>query len=385
MRLDFATSAQSTVGIEWELGLVDSSTGQLRPVGQDILAELQVPSEEPFQIVGEFMLNTLELVTGVCQSVDEGLDQLASAGRYVLELIAGEELTLFSQGTHPFAHPFAERISSGSRYQKLLDRTQYWGQQMLIYGVHAHIGLDHVNKAMPALNHLIKYYPHMLALSASSPYWVGYDTGYASQRTLLFQQLPTSGLPFQFHQWSDYERVVEDLHTVGMVDDVTEIRWDIRPVPRFGTVEQRVCDGVSTLQQVGAITALTQCLVHEVVGGDVDALEHVDILQPWYVQENKWRAARYGLDTIAIIDSDGTEMLVTDHLEQVLNRIEPIAQRLGCANELQWVEDMMRANNSATKQRAQTHSKFGDKLSQEQLTSVVLGSAAETVESLRTW
>lgn len=156
---------------------------------------------------------------------------------------------------------------------------------MLIYGVHAHIGLDHVNKAMPALNHLIKYYPHMLALSASSPYWVGYDTGYASQRTLLFQQLPTSGLPFQFHQWSDYERVVEDLHTVGMVDDVTEIRWDIRPVPRFGTVEQRVCDGVSTLQQVGAITALTQCLVHEVVGGDVDALEHVDILQPWYVQE----------------------------------------------------------------------------------------------------
>ena len=227
MRLDFAKSAQSTVGIEWELGLVDSSTGQLRPVGQDILAELQVPSEEPFQIVGEFMLNTLELVTGVCQSVDEGLDQLASAGRYVLELIAGEELTLFSQGTHPFAHPFAERISSGSRYQKLLDRTQYWGQQMLIYGVHAHIGLDHVNKAMPALNHLIKYYPHMLALSASSPYWVGYDTGYASQRTLLFQQLPTSGLPFQFHQWSDYERVVEDLHTVGMVDDVTEIRWDI--------------------------------------------------------------------------------------------------------------------------------------------------------------
>jgi carboxylate-amine ligase len=197
--------------------------------------------------------------------------------------------------------------------------------------------------------------------------------------------LPTSGLPFQFHQWSDYERVVGDLHTVGIVDDVTEIRWDVRPVPRFGTVEHRVCDGVSTLQQVGAITALTQCLVHEVVGGDVDAMEHVDILQPWYVQENKWRAARYGLETIAIIDSDGTEMLVTDHLEQVLNRIEPIAQHLGCTKELQWVEDMMRANNSATHQRAQTHSKFGDKLSQEQLTSVVLGSAAETVDSIRTW
>src|SRR5690625_5948495 len=121
----------------------------------------------------------------------------------------------------------------------MLDRTQYWGQQMLIFGVHTHIGLDHVAKAMPAVNYLIQYYPHMLALSASSPFWGGYDTGYASQRTLLFQQLPSTGLPFQFHDWSDYEHVVGDLFKVGMVDDVTEVRWDIRPVPRFGTVEQR--------------------------------------------------------------------------------------------------------------------------------------------------
>ena len=385
MRLEFTKSAQSTVGIEWELGLVDSATGELRNVSDDILANLAVPADAPFQIVGEFMLNTLELVTGVCQTVNEGLDQLASAGQYILDVIAGDELTLFSQGTHPFANPFQERVSSGSRYRKLLDRTQYWGQQMLIYGVHAHIGLDHINKAMPALNYLIQYYPHMLALSASSPYWVGYDTGYASQRTLLFQQLPTSGLPFQFYNWSDYENVVENLLTVGVIDDVTEIRWDVRPVPRYGTVEQRMCDGVSTLQQVGAITALTQCLVHEAVGGDADALEHVDILPPWYVQENKWRAARYGLETIAIIDAVGTEMLVTDHLEQVLNRVEPIADQLGCATELQWVEDMLRADNSASRQRAQTNSKFGEKLSQDQLTNLVLGSAAETVESIRDW
>ncbi len=385
VRLDFAKSAQSTVGIEWELGLVDSVTGQLRNVGDDILAQLDVPSDEPFQIVGEFMLNTLELVTGVCQTVEEGLDQLASAGRYILDHISSDEMTLFSQGTHPFANPFEERVSSGSRYQKLLDRTQYWGQQMLIYGVHAHIGLDHVNKALPALNYLIKYYPHMLALSASSPYWVGYDTGYVSQRTLLFQQLPTSGLPFQFSTWADYEKVVGDLFKVGVVDDVTEIRWDVRPVPRFGTVEQRMCDGVSTLQQVGAITALTQCLVHEAVGGDADDIPAIDVLPPWFIEENKWRAARYGLDAIVIIDSAGTEMLVTDHLEQVLNRVEPIADSLGCATELQWVEDMLRSDNSATQQRAQTSSKFRDKLTQEQLSGLVLGSAAETVESIRSW
>ena len=385
MRLDFAKSAQSSIGIEWELGLVDADTGELRNVSDDILAQLKLPSDEPYQIVGEFMLNTLELVTGVCNTVDEGLDQLASAGRHILELIDTDDMALFSQGTHPFAFGLDERISSGQRYQKLLDKTQYWAYQMLIYGVHAHIGLDHVAKAMPAVNYLIQYYPHMLALSASSPYWGGYDTGYASQRTLLFQQLPTTGLPFQFHQWSDYEHVVGDLFNVGVVDDVTEVRWDIRPVPRFGTVEQRVCDGVATLQQVGAITALTQCLVHEAVGGDADAVRDIDILPPWFVQENKWRAARYGLEADIIIDTAGTQLPVTQHLDQTLNRLEPIAAELKCARELSWVEDMIRSDSSAARQRAQTQSTFGHRVSQEKLAALVLDSAAETGQSLRTW
>lgn len=383
MRLDFAKSAQSTVGIEWELGLVDATTGQLRNVGDDILAKLEVPTGEPFQIVGEFKLNTLELVTGVCQSVNQGLNQLATAGRYLLDVIEPENMALFSQGTHPFAIAHDEPISPDSRYQKLLDRTQYWGQQMLIYGVHAHIGLDHVNKAMPAINALINYYPHMLALSASSPYWGGYDTGYASQRTLVFQQLPTSGLPFQFQQWEEYEHVVGDLFKVGVVDDVTEVRWDVRPVPRFGTVEQRICDGVSTLEQIGAIVALTQCLVHEAVGGDADQVQRVGIMPPWFVQENKWRAARYGLDAIVIIDETGTEMLVTDHLEHVLNRLEPIADQLGCATELSAVEDIMRSNNSAHHQRSKAQSHFGERVDQERLAALVLESAAETADSLR--
>lgn len=385
MRLEFAKSAQSTVGIEWELGLVDPTTGELRNVSDYILTKLETPHAGPFQVVGEFMLNTVELVTGVCDTVSEGLDQLATAGRHLLDVAAEENLTLFSQGTHPFANALDERISSGPRYQKMLDRTQYWGQQMLIYGVHTHIGLDDVAKAMPAVNQLIQYYPHLLALSASSPFWAGYDTGYNSQRTLLFQQLPTSGLPFQYHDWVDYERVVADLVRVGVVDDVTEVRWDIRPVPRFGTVEQRVCDGMSTLQQVGAISALTQCLVHETVGYDADAVANVDILPPWYVQENKWRAARYGLDAIVIIDSQGTELLVTDHLAQVLNRLEPIAANLGCSRELGWVEDIMRNDTAAAQQRTNTGSVFGMPVAQDQLTSLVLASAHETTSSIRTW
>lgn len=385
MHLEFTKSAQSTVGVEWELGLVDPVTGELRNVSDDILGKLQTPSDEPFQVVGEFMLNTVELVTGVCETVSESLDQLATAGRHLLDVAAEEHLTLFSQGTHPFANALDEQISSGWRYQKMLDRTQYWGQQMLIYGVHTHVGLDHVAKAMPAVNQLIQYYPHLLALSASSPFWGGYDTGYVSQRTLLFQQLPTSGLPFQYHDWADYERVVADLLRVGVADDVTEVRWDIRPVPRFGTVEQRVCDGLSTVQQVGAITALTQCLVHEAVGSDADAVGDIDILPPWYVQENKWRAARYGLDAIVIIDSSGTELLVTDHLEHVLNRLEPVAAKLGCSRELGWVEDMIQVGTAAARHRVKTDSAFGMRIDQDKLASLVLESAAETTGSIRTW
>jgi len=385
VRLDFVKSAQSTVGIEWELGLVDAATGRLRNVSDEILAKLNLPSDGPYQIVGEFMQNTLELVTGVCNTVDEGLDQLATAGRHILELVSPDNMALFSQGTHPFAFGLDERISSGPRYQKLLDKTQYWAYQMLIYGVHTHIGLDHVAKAMPAVNYLIQYYPHMLALSASSPFWGGYDTGYASQRTLLFQQLPSTGLPFQFHDWSDYEHVVGDLFKVGMVDDVTEVRWDIRPVPRFGTVEQRACDGVATLQQVGAISALTQCLVHEAVGGDADAIGSIDILPPWFVQENKWRAARYGLEAEVIIDSAGTEKPVIEHLDQALNRLEPVARELKCAKELQWVEGMIRSDTSAARQRVQTHSEFGRQVGQDKLAALVLDSAAETGQSIRNW
>lgn len=372
MHLEFTKSAQSTIGVEWELGLVDPTTGELRNVSDDILGKLETPGDEPFQVVGEFMLNTVELVSGVCQTVTEGLDQLATAGRHLLDVAAQEHLTLFSQGTHPFANALDEQISSGWRYQKMLDRTQYWGQQMLIYGIHTHVGLDDVAKAMPAVNQLIQYYPHLLALSASSPFWGGYDTGYVSQRTLIFQQLPTSGLPFQYHNWSDYERVVADLLRVGVADDVTEVRWDIRPVPRFGTVEQRVCDGVSTLQQVGAITALTQCLVHEAVGADADALQEIEILPPWYVQENKWRAARYGLDAIVIINSQGTELLVTDHLSHVLNRLEPVAAELGCTRELGWVEDMISVGTAAEQHRTRMDSTFGTRVDQTKLASLVL-------------
>src|SRR5699024_7503734 len=166
-----------------------------------------------------------------------------------------------------------------------------------------------------------------------SPVWSGHDTGYASNRAMMFQQLPTAGLPFQFDDWGAYEAFVHDQTATGVVDDLTEIRWDIRPAPRLGTIEVRVCDGVPTFAELAALVALIQCLVVE-SDERLEAGETLPSLPPWHVQENKWRAARYGLDAEVIVDAGNTERLITDDLDGILTRLQPVARRLGCAGEL---------------------------------------------------
>lgn len=166
---------------------------------------------------------------------------------------------------------------------------------MLIFGVHVHVGIDSRDKVLPIINALLSYVPHLQALSASSPFWGGTDTGYASNRAMMFQQLPTAGLPFQFDSWPAYEKYVSDMLTTGIIDHLNEIRWDIRPAPNWGTVEVRVCDGLPTLEEITAITAFIQCLVDD-FSARLDAGETLPTMPDWFHDENKWRAARYGME-----------------------------------------------------------------------------------------
>ncbi|MFC7400870.1 glutamate--cysteine ligase [Citricoccus sp. GCM10030269] len=355
MHLPFAQSGQSSLGLEWELALVDATDGTLKPVADQVLAGvadqagLHLGQEHP-QVKQELLLNTVELVTDVCTTVSEGVAQLRDAARKVQDVTNAMDVELYCQGSHPFAQPTDELVTPADRYGKLIDRTQWWGRQMLIYGVHVHVGLDDVAKAMPVVDGLVNYVPHFLALSASSPFWAGVDTGYQSQRTLMFQQLPTAGLPFQFREWSGFEQCVADLTKTGVIDDVTECRWDVRAVPRLGTVEMRVCDGVATLEEISAIAALTQCLVQD-FSDTLEAGGTIPTMPPWHVQENKWRAARYGMDAIIILDADGEETLVSDHLRTELERLAPVAERLGCSDELAGVADILAGGGAAAHQR----------------------------------
>lgn len=365
MKIDFASSEQSTLGVEWELALVDSATGELVPAANQVLAavaeahpELAADAEHP-HIKQELLLNTVELVTGICHTVSEAKADLARNLATLREATDPLGVELLSAGTHPFSHPRQQAVTDKERYSKLIDRTQWWGNQMVIYGVHVHVGLDNVAKAMPVLDGLVNYFPHFQALSASSPYWDGEDTGYASQRALLFQQLPTAGLPFQFPDWAAYEAYVQDMFTTGVIDATSEIRWDIRPVGNLGTVEMRICDGVSTLEEIGAIAALTQCLVDD-FSTTLDNGGTIPTMPPWHVQENKWRAARYGLDAIIILDAAGNEQLVTDNTLELLNRLEPVAKRLGCADELADVEKIIAHGAGYQRQRAVAAANGGD-------------------------
>ena len=329
----------------------------------------------PERLHKEFLRNTVEVVTGICDDVAEAVDDLRETIRTILPVAEELGVDLFGAGTHPFATWSKQQLTEGHRYEELINRTQWWGRQMLIWGVHVHVGVQEKAHAMPITTALLNWYPHLQALSASSPLWDGIDTGYASNRALMFQQLPTAGLPFHFLEWEEFEEFVADQMTTGIVDEVTEIRWDVRPSPLKGTVENRVCDGLTTTHELAALTALMHCLVVH-LGDRLRAGEELPTLKPWHVQENKWRAARYGLEAIVITDDKLTERLVTDDLDDLLTDLSPVADRLGCATELAAVTEIPRHGASYQRQRAVAAESGGD------LVAVVDSVVRELHESL---
>jgi carboxylate-amine ligase len=351
VRIDFHGSAEPTLGVEWEFALVDRQSRDLRNEASHLFARARHRLPEPGRLHKELLRNTVEIVTGVCHTVPEAMESLQETLAVVVPSAEELGMDLFGGGTHPFASWTAQELSEGHRYEELINRTQWWGRQMLIWGVHVHVGLPERDRVLPVLSSLLNYYPHLQALSASSPIWAGLDTGYASNRALMFQQLPTAGLPFQFEKWSEYERFVSDQMTTGVIEELAEIRWDLRPSCHLGTLENRVCDGVSTFDDLAGLTALMHCLAVD-LDTRLAAGETLPTMPPWHVQENKWRAARYGLDAIVIVDEHSNERLVTDDLADLLVRLEPVAQRLGCAAELANVAEIPLRGASYQRQRA---------------------------------
>ncbi|MBN9152913.1 MAG: glutamate--cysteine ligase [Microbacterium sp.] len=333
MTVSFATSARSSVGLEWEIMLADGASGDLVPRAPEILDVVSdATALERYTVTGELLTNTVEVTSGIGDTVAAAVDDIADAIAAVRTVTNPLGVELLCAGSHPFAQWYDQQVTDKTRYHKLIERTQWWGRNMMIWGIHVHVGVDDVEKVFPIINALAIYLPHLQALSASSPFWAGERTGYASNRALVFQQLPTAGLPWPLQDWSEFEHYMDDMVRTGVMADATEVRWDIRPAPRWGTIEVRACDGMSTLPELAAVASLVQVLV-EHFSRALDEGRTIPALPPWFVRENKWRAARYGLDARVIVDADGTQRDVRDHLAETMDELTDVAVELKCARE----------------------------------------------------
>lgn len=343
----------STVGIEYELALIDSE-GQLVNRAQAVIdaaspmlakGEAEVPRLER-----EFLANTVEVVTGVCDTIPQAMKQIRGGVRAVAEAAEGEGLAVWSAGSHPFAQWEDQEVSDKGTYSEIIERTQFWGRQMLIWGLHVHVGVSEQRRVWPIINALMVKFPHLLALSASSPAWNGVDTGYASNRTMLYQQLPTADIPYTFRSWAEYEDYMEQQGRSGVTSHTGSMHFDIRPAVEYGTVEVRVCDAPASLDDVESIAALIHALVVfydkrlgeyiDAQGPDVSDEELFGVLPSlphWHNAENKWRAARYGLDALVIADRDVREVDVREDLAALVEMLRPVANELGCAQALERV------------------------------------------------
>ena len=353
MAISWNPSRGATVGVEWELQLVDASTRMLRQDAGEVLAALPGLTEEREhpKIRHELMESTVEVVTGVCSTVSEAKDDL-SATISQLERITGRRGTMLAcAGTHPVSDWRDAKMAPIQRYAELVEQMQWLVRRIQTFGVHVHVGIRDGSKAIPIVNALAGYLPHFLALTASSPYWNGQDTGLASSRAIVFGGLPTSGPPQPLTDWTEFEEYMDTLLRAGTIRSIKEVWWDIRPHPDFGTVEIRMFDGVPTLREIGMTAALSQSLV-QLMDTQLDRGYKLPTPPAWVVRDNKWRATRYGLDAIVITDDSGSTAPLRDELYELTRELQPVADRLGCGPELGVVSEVLDSGASYERQRA---------------------------------
>src|SRR5580658_5593371 len=346
-------SRGATLGIEWELQLIDGRSRMLRQDAREVLAALPALSKggDHPKIRYELMQSTVEVVTGICSTVSEAKEDL-TATIAQLERITGSRGTMLAcAGTHPVSDWRDAKMAPIQRYAELVEQMQWLARRIQTFGVHVHVGVRDGSKAIPIVNALTAYLPHFLAITASSPFWCGYDTGLASSRSVTFGALPTAGTPQRLQDWKQFEDYMDTLLRAGTIRSIKEVWWDIRPHPDFGTIEVRMCDGVPTLREIGMVAALSQCLV-QLFNLQLDRGYQLPSPATWVVRDNKWRATRYGLDAIVITDDSGATAPVRDELYELVRELEPVADRLGCSAELGVVSEVLDGGASYERQRA---------------------------------
>jgi carboxylate-amine ligase len=346
----FGVGDPYTLGVEEEYQLLDSTTFDLVQHIDTILAAVSGHELEA-QINAELMQSVLEIATPVCRTAGDVMDALMTLRGYVTGIARDKGLRVGSAGTHPFSLFERQRITAKDRYRALIDQLQYIARRELIFGMHVHVAVDDPEKAIQVVNGLLPQLAPLLALSASSPFWRGEPTGLASSRQMVFSAFPRSGPPPRFRDYSDYADVVGRLERSGCIADYTHIWWDIRLHPRLGTVEVRICDAVTRVEDAVAIAAYCQALVKQLCER-YEAGEEIPSYHRILTSENKWLAARYGLAAPVMDLATGRRNRVplARLIRRVVSELAPHARELGSDRELEGVLGIVSRGNSADRQ-----------------------------------
>jgi carboxylate-amine ligase len=339
-----------TLGVEEEYMLLDPETWDLVQHIDSVLAA-PAPAAHEARVHTELMPSVLEVTTPVCRTAGDVMRSLQQLRAYVADVAREQGCRFGSAGTHPFSLFERQRITARDRYRSLVDQLQYVARRELIFGMHMHVAVDDPEKAIQVMNGLLLHLPQVLALSASSPFWRGEPTGLSSSRQMVFAAFPRSGPPPRFRDYADYAEVVGQLERTGCIADYTHIWWDIRPHPRLGTIEMRVCDAVTRLEDVVAITAYFQALV-KLFCELHDAGKEIPSWHRLLTTENKWLAARYGLEAPVMDLATGrrNRVPVAQLVRRTLRDLEPHARELGSERELEGVREIISRGNGSDRQ-----------------------------------
>jgi carboxylate-amine ligase len=329
--LKFKPSARPTLGVEVELGLVDAETMALSSAAPRLLAGLPEGVRE--SVKPELMQCYVEINSGVCATVGEAERDLA--GKLAVLRGAAEEagLRLHWSATHPFSTWREQRVTEDERYAWLINSLQDTARQMITFGLHVHVGVDSGDKAVMICDRMLRYLPILLAASCNSPFWDGRVTGLQSWRARVVEGLPTAGLPPLMRNWSEYVWLINHLVETGYIQTIREIWWDMRPHHNFGTVEVRICDVPGNLEDTLTLVALVQCLVVH-LSDQIEEGTYQHDSHPMIVRQNKWHAARYGLDASLVESETYRAKPVRETLRELARQLRPTAERLGCVGYL---------------------------------------------------
>jgi len=344
--IEFKTNGHLTLGVEIEVQLLDPETYDLKPVAYDLFAL----TEGNDRIKPEIFQSMAEVTTGICKDVHEAESDLRGSFSILKEAAHRVGARIATTGTHPFARYNERKLFSLERYEQLIDRNQWIARRLMIFGLHVHIGMRDGDTAIRFNNFFLHFVPHLLALTSSSPFWQGEDTGLASSRATIFESCPTAGHPCRLNNWEEFSDLCKNLIRARAIASHKDLWWDIRPSPDFGTIEIRVCDGLATLDETMAIVAFVHLLAHWYeLHADYDKEHPAPYM--WMMRENKWRAARYGLTADIIVDNDHEPIPLKEDIESWLIELEPLAKIQGYGPYLHKLRSMMRGGTSAERQR----------------------------------